>query len=61
MDWVRVDVAQDEMEDASTLRGRGEGDGEFLGHASEDGFIDVLDAVGGAEDQDALGGAGCVC
>lgn len=35
-----------------------EGDGEFLGHAAEDGFVNVLDAVCGAEDADALWGRG---
>lgn len=37
------------------LAGVGQGDGEFLGHAAEDGFVDVLDAVRGAEDADSLG------
>lgn len=32
----------------------GEGDGEFLGHAAKDSFVDVLDAVCGAEDADPL-------
>lgn len=40
------------------LGGVGEGDGEFLGHAAQDGFVDVLNAVGGAEDADSLGGCG---
>lgn len=40
------------------LGGVGEGDGEFLRHATQDGFVDVLDTIRGAEDADPLRGAG---
>ena len=52
---VDFGTAENEGEDIVALGGGGEGDGEFLGHAAENGFIDVLDAVCGAEDADALG------
>lgn len=51
-------AAQDEGEDVVALGGVGEGDGELFGHAAQDGLVDVLDAVGGAEDAYPLGG-GC--
>ena len=36
----------------------GECDREFLGHAAQDGLVDVLDAICGAEDAYALGDGG---
>lgn len=37
------------------LGGGGEWDFELLGETAEDGFVDVVDAVGGAEDEDLRG------
>lgn len=51
---IEFRLAQREVEDRAALTSVGEGDGKFLRHAAEDCFVDVLDAVGGAEDADAL-------
>lgn len=52
---VDFGVLENEFEDSSTLvRGR-QRDGELLRHASQDGFVDVLYSVCGAEDNDPLG------
>ena len=54
-------VFKDDVENAFALSGVGEFDVELLGHAAQDGLVDVLDAVGGAKDHDLsrlAGGAG---
>ena len=47
-------VAQDEFENTSALVFGRERNGEFLGHTTEDSFVNVLNAVRGAENADPL-------
>lgn len=51
---INFGVAEDELEDAPSMPSCRERDGKFLWHASEDGFVDAVDSVRGAQDEDAL-------
>lgn len=55
---VDFGIFEDETEDAHTLGRGGQGDGEFLGHAPQDRFVNVLDPIRRAEDEDPLDFAG---